>query len=203
MCRCSPQAATAGSLTPQCLCRICWGARVVRAGMLSENRTDENAKFSSGRNSQNCFASGPVPASVAPNFPGVIASWFAVAPVPDCPGALRRVKGPLRRCAPLTRPARSRCFAITGATGTSGVRFLVGSQHAGAYLATTRPGRSNPATPTGCPQRFGAAVPAGCMTSLALAAATKRSASSWSRKRFSTSSRVARSTALTKPFRSV
>ena len=121
-----------------CQCRICWGARVVRAGMLSENRTDENAKFSSGRNSQNCFASGPVPASVAPNFPGVIASWFAVAPVPDCPGALRRVKGPLRRCAPLTRPARSRCFAIAGATGTSRVRFLVGSQHAGAYLATTR-----------------------------------------------------------------
>ena len=35
----------------------------------------------------------------------MIASWFAVAPVPDCPGALGRVKGPLRRCAPLTRPA--------------------------------------------------------------------------------------------------
>jgi hypothetical protein len=61
----------------------------------------------------------------------------------------------------------------------------------------------NPETPAGRPQRFGRAVPAGCMTSLALAAATKRSASSWSRKRFSTSSRVARSTALTKPFRSV
>jgi hypothetical protein len=37
-------------------------------------------------------------------------------------GSAWRVKGPLRRCAPLTRPARSRSFAITGATadGTSG-----------------------------------------------------------------------------------
>ena len=37
-----------------------------------------------------------------------------------------RRKGPLRRGGPLTRPARSRCFAITGATARA-VRFLVGS----------------------------------------------------------------------------
>ena len=39
-----------------------------------------------------------------------------VAPVFDCSGALGRVKTPLRRCAVLTRPARSRGLAITGAT---------------------------------------------------------------------------------------
>jgi hypothetical protein len=49
-------------------------------------------------------------------FPGVNRVWFAVAPVPNFPGALGRVKGPLRRSAPLTRPARSRALAITGAT---------------------------------------------------------------------------------------
>jgi hypothetical protein len=48
--------------------------------------------------------------------PGVNRVWFAVAPVPNFPEALGRVKGPLRRSAPLTRPARSRVVAITGAT---------------------------------------------------------------------------------------
>ena len=42
-----------------------------------------------------------------------------VAPVFDCSGALGRVKTALRRCAVLTRPARSRGLAITGATTVS------------------------------------------------------------------------------------
>ena len=32
-----PQSRPAGSLTSPCQGRMCWGARVVRAGMLSEN----------------------------------------------------------------------------------------------------------------------------------------------------------------------
>jgi hypothetical protein len=54
----------------------------------------------------------------APNFPGVIAHCFAVSPVPDFPGAPGRVKGPLRRCAPSTRPRAPIHSAITGAIGS-------------------------------------------------------------------------------------
>ena len=104
---------------PMSVSEMCWGARVVRVGMLSENPHEPERQISSRKEQQNCFASAAVPAGVAPNFPGVIASWFAVAPVPDCPGALGRVKGPLRRCAPLTRPARSRCSCNYRSDGTT------------------------------------------------------------------------------------
>ena len=45
-----------------------------------------------------------------------IALQRRVAPALDCPGALGRVKTALRRCAVLTRPARSLELAIAGAT---------------------------------------------------------------------------------------
>jgi hypothetical protein len=114
---------TGGVAHAPCQCRRCAGARV---GILSENPHGRERQFPPGRNSKKCFASGAVLASAAPNFPRVIASGFCVAPAPDCPGALGRVKGPLRRSAPLTRPARSRCFGNYRSDGTS-VRFLVGS----------------------------------------------------------------------------
>ena len=41
-----PRRCPAGSLTPVCQCRICWGARLVRAGMLFENPHGRERQFS-------------------------------------------------------------------------------------------------------------------------------------------------------------
>ena len=111
---------------PMSVSEMCWGARVVHLGMMSEN-PDEPEPESLQEGTANLLRSGRAVLQqvLRPTF-RVTASWFAVAPVRDCLGALGRVKGPLRRYAPLTRPARSRCVAVTGATARA-VRFLVDS----------------------------------------------------------------------------
>ena len=77
---------TGGVAHAPCQCRRCAGARVLCAWEYCPRiRTNVSAKFSPGTNGKSSFASAAVPAGAAFNFPGVIASWFAVAPVPDWP----------------------------------------------------------------------------------------------------------------------
>ena len=102
-----PQGRPAGSLTPRCQCqsvlgRACvlpWECCARIRGNVSPNSFDE-------RTAELLRFGRDFPAGVRPYFLGVNRVWFAVAPVPSFPGGLGRVKGPLRRCAPLTHPAR-------------------------------------------------------------------------------------------------
>ena len=102
-----PQSRPAGSLTPHVGVEDVLGRAPCAWEYCPRIRTDVSAKFSPGTNGETASLLPWFPQALRFKFRGVIASWFAVAPVPHFSGALGRVKGPLRRCAPLTRPARS------------------------------------------------------------------------------------------------
>lgn len=103
-----PRARPAGSLTPHTsVSMMCRGARL----MFGEIVRARCCRQRSGNEPELC------PASV--ELVDTIPHRLAVAPVLDFPGALGRVKASFadaHRGAALTRPARSRSPAITGAT---------------------------------------------------------------------------------------
>ena len=95
---------TGGVAHAQCQFRRCAGARVLCASKCCPRiRTNVSQHLlQQGTASLPRFCRGS-PAGVAPNFPGVIASGFAVAPVADFPGARRAGQGsasPLRALDP-------------------------------------------------------------------------------------------------------
>jgi hypothetical protein len=77
---------------------------MIRSRFLSQFSGKSWTRFSGAKSATAHVDATANNAERATNIP----NYSAVAPVPDFPGALGRVKGPLRRCAPLTRPARSR-----------------------------------------------------------------------------------------------
>jgi hypothetical protein len=81
---------------------MCWGARLMLGGIA----------YKTPRFSRRTTVGNHTEYRLEPiEFLDQIRGTFAVAPVPDFPGPLGRVKGslaPLAAVAPLTRPARSR-----------------------------------------------------------------------------------------------
>ena len=69
-----PQSRPAGSLTPHVSVGDVLGRACCAVGICPRIRTNVSAEFL--QENCNCFASAAVPAGVAFNFPGVIASWF-------------------------------------------------------------------------------------------------------------------------------